>query len=816
MPFLILLFFYLYIIAGIIIGVGLVLFFIAHARRRRQEVWRSFNLQLFLVRFPPEKDSREELSLEKIRERIGIMEILYAHLASIEDSFLKTFLYGPSPFALEITVPHIGEEIHFYIAIPRRLASSVEKMIQGVFPHSSLEPVKDYNIFNPEGVATASVARLSGDQKFPIRTYRLIDNDPLRQITNAFSKLQKVGEGAAFQIVARSAGEHWRRNILKFAKMAYDGRISLREKETLLGGMKGIREVLNPPTKEESAKEDAKKRLSPQEEELIKRIEGKAGRQLFDTNIRMVASAQTQSRAEEILGALEVTLAQFGDPNLNHFKIERAKGKRLKEMLYDFSFRVFDDRDSALLNSEELTSVYHFPNVALETPRVKSLKAREAPSPAGLPEEGLLLGYNLFRGEESKIYLDREDRRRHLYVIGQTGTGKTAFMREMIRQDIQNGEGVCVIDPHGDLVQAVLSSVPPNRIDDVIYFDPGDTSRPMGLNLLEYDPRFPEQKTFIANELLDIFHKLWKDVPEAFGPMFEQYFRNATLLTMEDPASGNTLLEINRVLADRDFRELKLSRTKNVVVKTFWTQIAEKAGGEAAIQNIVPYISSKFDVFLSNEIMRPIIAQEKSAINFREVMDGKKILLINLSKGRLGDLNSSFIGLIMVGKLLMASLSRVDVAEEKRSDFYLYIDEFQNVTTKSIATILSEARKYRLDLTLAHQFIGQLEEDIKKAIFGNVGSMAAFRIGSDDGEFMAKQFSPVFGEQDLLNLDNYNAYVKLLIRGQTATPFSMKTYSPSAGDASIGERAKQYSRLRYGRPREEIEAEIIKRHESFG
>jgi hypothetical protein len=811
-----LLFFYLYIIAGIIIAAGITLLFLARAGRRRQEVQRSFNLQLFLVRFPPEKESREDALLEKIREKIGVMEILYAHFADMRDSWFRAWRYGPIPFALEITVPHVGEEIHFYIAVPRRFALSVEKMVQGVFPQSSLEPVKDYNIFNPDGAASASAARLAGDQKFPIRTYRLIDTDPLRGITNAFSKLRKVGEGAAFQIVARSAGGHWRKNILQFAKMAYEGRISLREKETLLGGLKGVRDVLNPPTKEEVVSEQAKKRLSPQEEDLIKRIEGKASRSLFDANVRMVASAATRERADEILGALEGTLAQFSDPNLNHFKIERARGKRLKEMLYDFSFRVFDKRDSALLNSEELTSMYHFPNVGLETPRVRSLKAREAPAPAGIPDEGLLLGYNLFRGDESKIYLEREDRRRHMYVIGQTGTGKTVFMREMIRQDIQNGEGVCVIDPHGDLVQAVLPYIPHNRIDDVIYFDPGDTTRPMGLNLLEYDQNFPEQKTFIANELLDIFHKLWKDVPEAFGPMFEQYFRNATLLTMEDPASGNTLLEINRVLADRDFRELKLSRSKNIVVKTFWTQIAEKAGGEAAIQNIVPYISSKFDVFLSNEIMRPIVAQKKSAINFRAVMDQKKILLINLSKGRLGDLNSSFIGLIMVGKLLMASLSRVDVAEERRGDFYLYIDEFQNVTTKSIATILSEARKYRLDLTLAHQFIGQLEEDIKKAIFGNVGSMAAFRIGSDDAEFMAKQFFPVFGEQDLLNLDNYNAYVKMLIQGQTATAFSMKTYPPSPGDPSVGERAKQYSRLHYGRPREEIEAEIIKRHESFG
>ncbi|MDP3051941.1 MAG: TraM recognition domain-containing protein, partial [bacterium] len=374
------------------------------------------------------------------------------------------------------------------------------------------------------------------------------------------------------------------------------------------------------------------------------------------------------------------------------------------------------------------------------------------------------------------------------------------------------GRGVCVIDPHGDAVGEILGHIPEERQEDVIYFDPGDISRPMGLNMLDYDPNFPEQKTFIVNELLEIFNKLY-NMSIAGGPMFEQYFRNATMLVMDDPDSGNTILEIGRVLSDKEFREYKLAHSKNMVVKAFWKEVAEKAGGEYALANMVPYITSKFDTFLTNEIMRPIICQAHSSFNFRQVMDEGKILLVNLSKGRLGDLNSNLIGLIIVGKLLMAALSRVDLPEAERKDFYFYIDEFQNVTTKSIATILSEARKYRLDLTIAHQFIGQLDEDIKKAVFGNVGSTIIFRVGTEDAQFLEKQVEPIFNAYDLINIENYNAYIKLLIGGQPARPFNIRTSPlPGKGNPSLAKSVRQLSSLKYGRPRELVEEEIRKRY----
>ena len=379
----------------------------------------------------------------------------------------------------------------------------------------------------------------------------------------------------------------------------------------------------------------------------------------------------------------------------------------------------------------------------------------------------------------------------------------------MIVQDIKNGHGCCFIDPHGSDIDDILANIPPERIDDVIYFDPSNTERPIGLNMLEYDPRFPEQKSNVVDELFGIFNKLF-DMKASGGPAFEQYFRNAAFTVMAHPESGNTLMEIGRVMSDKEFRDGKLKYVTNPLIRQFW-QNAEKTTGEAGLSNFVPYITNKFDVFLSNDYMRPIVTQEKSSFNFRDIMDGKKIFLANLAKGRLGDINSSLVGLIIVGKLTMAALSRVDSDADKRPDFYLYIDEFQNFTTPSITTILSEARKYRLSLNIAHQYIGQLPDDIKGAIFGNVGSMAVFRVGVEDAEFLEKYFNPPFTANDIFKLENRNAYIKMLANGNPQKPFNISTLAPEKGDVSMAKGLKTLCSLKYGTPREEIEKIMLEK-----
>jgi hypothetical protein len=409
------------------------------------------------------------------------------------------------------------------------------------------------------------------------------------------------------------------------------------------------------------------------------------------------------------------------------------------------------------------------------------------------------------------VYLSDEDRLRHFYTIGQTGTGKTNLLTNMIKQDIKRGDGCCFVDPHGDVAENILAHIPENRYSDVIYFDPAYTDQPMGLNMLQYDESKPEQKTFVVNEMLSIFEKLFDFSAGGNGPMFQQYFRNGAMLALEGRGPQATILEISRVLSDDDFRQRMLAQSDNEVVNQFWIEVAEQADGEASLENIVPYITSKFDNFLSNEIMRPIIAQQESSFDFREVMDNQKILIVNLSKGRLGDTNANLIGLILVGKILMAALSRVDISEDERNPFYLYMDEFQNVSTDSISAILSEARKYQLSLNVAHQYIDQLDEDIRDAVFGNVGNMATHRISSKDAEFMEDLYQPVFDQSDLMNVDNYNYFANILVGGEPVKPFSAKAVAPTDGNPDQVEKLKQLSYLKYGRPREEVESEVMEK-----
>ena len=548
--------------------------------------------------------------------------------------------------------------------------------------------------------------------------------------------------------------------------------------------------------------------LTPEEQELVKSIDSKASKGGFRVNIRLLASASNQSRAEEILAHMENAFGQFENPEVNRFRVK--KRVRAKREVFHYIFRNFDDESAIFLNTEEVASIFHFPISTTETPKIKWLKSGASAPPINIPQEGVLLGFNDYRGTKTDIRITESDRRRHMYAIGQTGVGKSNFLQEMAKKDAAAGKGFCFIDPHGDAIEDILTAIPKERAEDVIIIDPADVARPIGINMLEYDPARPEQKTFVINEMIGIFDQLY-DMKATGGPMFEQYMRNAMLLVMEHPESGSTLMEIPKVLADEDFRRLKLSHCTNPIVHDFWTKEAEKAGGEAALANMVPYITSKLTAFISNDMMRPIIAQQKSAIDFRAVMDEGKIVLINLSKGKIGEINARLLGMVIVGKILMAALSRVDIPEEERKDFYLYLDEFQNVTTTSIAQILSEARKYRLVLILAHQFIGQLKEEISKAVFGNVGSLVSFRVGPDDAEFLEKQFEPVFSANDLMNVDNYQCFVRLLMNNELTKPFNMKTYPPTSGNQEVANAFKELSRLRYGRDVAIVNKEIMAR-----
>lgn len=777
---------------------------------------KALHMKLYEIVLPePGPDEKKSF-----KELIASMEQLYAGLQAIAGSRDNK---DQDYFTLEIAEQNSNSHVVFYASVPSTKADLFEKQVLATLPKARvIEKPDDYNIFTEGGVHSGAIAELSAHNAFPIRTYDKLEADPMLAVLSVFSKLKDSGEGAAIQFVIAPAGEKYIRDFTHALSEAKNG-VKLQKKSKLLDGfdqafMKIGKEIING--KKPGEEDDKDKKV---DEKAIEFIGEKIRHTVYSVNIRVAASSSDAVRTQQIIREVESAFNQFTEPLANSIIFKQVSPSGLKDFFHDFSYRMFNDSDVMPLNLRELTSLYHFPWGIGSAPQLKSSSAIEAPAPqemssdairmASPNERGALIGVNRYRGIETPIYFSPEDRLRHFYVIGQTGTGKTTLLKNMIVQDIKAGHGVCFIDPHGTDIQDILSQIPRDRIDDVIYFDPASTARPMGLNMLEYDKRFPEQKTFVVDEMLSIFRKLFGSVPESMGPAFEQYFRNACLLILEDTDSGATILEIGRVLADKAFRDAKLAKCKNPIIHQFWTA-AEKTTGDAGLANYVPYITNKFDVFVTNEIMRPIIAQEKSAFNFREIMDGKKIFLVNLSKGRLGEINANLIGLIIVGKILMAALSRVDSFGKDLPPFYLYIDEFQNVTTNSISQILSEARKYKLGLTIAHQFIAQLEEGIKNAVFGNVGSIATFRVGVEDAEFLAKQFDPVFTAQDIIKIENRNAYMKMLVRGMPVKPFSMATLAPEPGVADIVDKLKELSYLKFGEDRTTVEEGIMRRYRS--
>jgi hypothetical protein len=541
----------------------------------------------------------------------------------------------------------------------------------------------------------------------------------------------------------------------------------------------------------------------------------KVSSRIVPTNIRVVASAKDHYRAEEIVQAITSTFNQFDEAQGNHFEFDMVHGRHLSSFLRSFVFRLYQYKELMPLSIAELTTLCHLTATGVSTSReLKSSKAKKAPAPVDMPEKGIVLGVNKYGGGSTKIYFGESDRLRHFYVIGQTGTGKSTLLKNMFVQDMRNGDGCCYIDPHGSDIVDLLASVPKERYKDVIYFDPAFPDRPMSINMMEYDPKYPEQKTQVVNEILSIFEKLFGKVPESLGPMFQQYFRNGAMLVLEGMEPGTaTIADIVRVLANAKFRRDCLKNSKNPIVNEFWTEIAEKAGGEASLENVIPYITSKTDIFLANDIMRPILAQPKSSFNFRKIMDEKKIFLGNLSKGRLGDINAEVLGLFIVGKMTQAALSRADTRAGTLPTFYLYIDEFQNFTTPSIAVILSEARKYGLSLQVAHQYIKQLDEKIRDAVFGNVGTKMVFRVGVEDAEFLEKTLKPEFSAKDIQGQEMGMAYLSLLVKGQPSKPFDINTEPPFDADYAVVDMLKKMSYEAYGRDREEVEAEIRARYQ---
>lgn len=818
----------------ILMFVGAILFFalafllIKRYLRAGDHLPARFGKVVLLVMVPREAsgkdDSEKGITVQSIQEKIGIMETIYANVSGLRaKQNLKSMLLGRNDhLSFEMVIKN--GIISFYIAAPKYLKQYIVQQVQAQYSDAHIEEVEDYNIFSPQGFIDGVYLKFTKNFLFPIKTYKNLQTDPLNAVINTLSKMED-DDGAAIQFTIRPTKGDWRSWGTKTAAEVRRGK-SLNEAVKAKGNFSaGITGGWGKDLKDSILGGHSKKdemgsiqnepyRPSQMEEESAKSIEEKVSKAGLEANIRIIVSAD---KKEQVKMYLDNIINSFGQYNIyqygNSFQISRAFTQ--KKLIDDFIYRNLNDKKKIIINSEEMASLFHFPiSGATQMPNIQWLSSKEASAPANMSKEGIVLGKNIYRDVETEARIAPDDRSRHIYVIGKSGTGKSVLLANMARSDILNGDGVAVVDPHGDLIEDVMAAIPPERAEDVIYFNPSDVERPMGLNLLEYDKKYPEQKTFVINEMINIFDKLY-NLKNTGGPMFEQYMRNAMLLIMDDPESGSTLMEISKVLVDPDFRKYKLSKTTNPVVRDFWQKEAEKAGGDAALANMVPYITSKLNAFVANDMMRPIIGQQNSAFNFRKIMDERKILLVNLSKGRIGDFNSYLLGMVIVGKILMASLSRTDIPKDERKDFYLYLDEFQNFITDSISIILSEARKYRLNLTIAHQYIGQLVKDqdasIRNAVFGNIGTMISFKVGAEDAEFLVKEFAPVFDAYDLVNIDKYNAYVKLIIDNQPTRAFNIKTSPLKEYEYNNSEKIKSLSRLKYGRDKSIIEAEILKR-----
>lgn len=713
--------------------------------------------------------------------KIDVMEQLFSSLYSLRKTGWKQHFSVQPVISFEIVAKL--EDIRFYVWAPKKLKDLIEKQINGAYADAEIIEVDEYNVFGSEGRVAYKSFQLGKSNFYPLKTFKDLATDPMLGITSALAKMGP-GEAAVIQVLISPAESEWQKEGSKF-----------------IGDTK----------KQESDPEKAKFSTSAK---TLEAVEGKIGKPGFETSIRVIAVSENEESAKSHVANIGSSLAQFaGDLNtLKSRKIYR-KASFMEDFLYRYQpmFNIFGNHVS-ILNSEELATIFHFPNKQITTPHIFWLNSKTAPAPSQIPSEGLYLGLSAYRGIKRQVYIGNEDRMRHIYVIGKTGVGKSELLKSLILQDVREGKGLCFMDPHGDAIEDILKLIPPERAEDVIYFNPSDTERPMGLNLLE--AKTEDEKHFAATAVINMMYKLFDPYKTGIvGPRFEHAVRNAMLTAMYEP--GSTFVEIMRILTDARFVQELLPKVADPIVRRYWTdQIAQTSDFHKS--EVLDYITSKFGRFVTNKLIRNIIGQSQSSFDLRRVMDEGKILLINLAKGSLGEENSNFLGLILVPRVLMAAMSRVDVDMDKRRDFYFYVDEFQNFATPDFAVILSEARKYRLGLCVANQFIGQVEEEVKNAVFGNVGTIVAYRVGVSDASYLAHEFTPVFGEDDLLNVERYHAYIKTIVNNEPVPPFSLDTTKDlskikAMESPRVAEIIKEMSRLKYGRDEKLVEAEIARR-----
>ncbi len=752
---------------------------IIYWRRNSYIKSHQYKLTFLHIKLPPQNEYEIEAA-----------EHLFASLMGFRRSFFQSLFKGQRRISFEIVSKKEG--IGFYVVVPDELVNFVEKQINGAYPTAEIDVIDPNEIWDRGKVTEIVELKLSGPPYYPIKTYKSMEaTDPLSSVTSSLSKLKET-EVVAIQYLISPAGSGWRR-----AGNAFVGHIHNKSS--------------NP---EKNIRVDTA---------FLEGVEEKTSKPGFELKIRIVAISDDKISARNHIDNVATSFEQFTNVKYSNFR--RRKIIFTKKLISNFIYRkmvprtfqipIFDIvlySNITVLNIEEMATIFHFPSKEIQTPNILWLTARKAPAPSNTPEEGLYLGKNVYRNTEKKLFMNADDRTRHMYIIGQTGTGKSEFMKTLAIQDIYNGEGLAFIDPHGSDIDDILKKIPEHRVDDVILFDVSDTENPVGLNMLEAHTE--EEKHMLINSFIGLLYKLYDPNRQGImGPQLERSIRNVMLTAMSDPDA--TMVDVLRLLIDEEYVKQFLPKITDPLVKRYWTDEMAKTTANRKGE-MMGYFVSKFDRLVTERTMRNIIGQKKSSFNLHQVMRDKKILLVDLSKGKIGEENSNFLGLLIVPRILSAALARASLlGKEEFPNFYLYVDEFQNFATDDFATILSEARKYKLNLTVAHQFVAQLQEEIKEAVFGNVGTTVSFRVGVDDAEYLEQQFEPIFTQSDLINLPVGNYYIRLLVKGHPTVPFSAMVdwdvVNQTVKSDEIAERIRKDSRERYGTPVAEVEEFINER-----
>lgn len=770
-------------------------------QNRRKTRWVEETEHILLMIEVPKENEKKELSAEQMFA--SLHGILRPKAALAKDGAMQEHI------SLEIAA--IDDQIRFYVWTPKHLRDYVEGQIYAQYPTVIVrEGAEDYaarelgdrHIQGGELVLTKS-------EVLPIKTFPSFEVDPLAGITAVLAGLPGAGEELWIQILARPTDDNWQEKGMKAIDDIKGGKKLTFTKE-LRKGLWAIPvhifanffNALAVPPKEAEKKPD-KKELSTGQQAVIKAIEEKVSKLGYEVKIRLAYIGSDEAQAQQRLQALVGGFKQFNTTNLNGFamgKTEQGEGYQ-----QEYRARLFMD-DGSTFNIEELASLYHLPHKSVETPNMVWVSGKTGEPPANLPiedstEEGevSLFGMTNYRGMRKKFGIKRADRGRHLYIVGQTGTGKSQLMQLLALSDLYHNEGIAVVDPHGDFASEIMSYIPEHRVKDVVYFNPTDRDFPVAFNPMEVAD--PSMKHDIASELVGVMKRMF----ESWGPRLEHILRFTILALLDYPDA--TMLGITRMLTEKEFRKRVVKEIQDPVVKAFW--VNEFAGWNDKFANeAVAPVLNKVGAFIANPLIRNVIGQPRSTINFRELMDEGKILIVNLSHGQIGEVNAGILGALIVTSIQLAAMSRANVAKEDRRPFYLYVDEFQNFATDSFATILSEARKYSLCLTVANQFIAQMPEPVREAVFGNVGSMITLRTGAGDSAFLAKYFEPVFMAPDLVNLANRDMFISMSIDGEKSQPFSGRTLSMPTSEQDLTPQIVAQSRQTYAVPREQVEDRI--------